>query len=109
MTAWKLAYVLRGWADPSLLQTYGTERRAYALDLIYFDREISQSLEGAPAAEYQRLVSKLSFNDTLNLQDTRRLHKQNMFTRYALFYFATPSYYPDIGLAEWESAMRRHH
>lgn len=58
-TAWKLAYVLRGWANPSLLQTYEAERRAYALDLIYFDREISQSLEGGPAAEYQRLVNKI--------------------------------------------------
>ncbi|PPQ80743.1 hypothetical protein CVT25_001863 [Psilocybe cyanescens] len=73
-TAWKLAYVLRGWANPSLLQTYEAERRAYALDLIYFDREISQSLEGGPAAEYQ------SCNNPTYSLGSRLLHKQNMFT-----------------------------
>ncbi|KAJ6505918.1 FAD-binding monooxygenase, partial [Mycena vulgaris] len=28
--AWKLAHVLRKWADPSLLRTYEVERRSYA-------------------------------------------------------------------------------
>ncbi|KAH9851893.1 FAD binding domain-containing protein [Lenzites betulinus] len=37
--AWKLAYVLRGWADISLLQTYEFERRKFAVDLINFDRQ----------------------------------------------------------------------
>ncbi|MDM7487005.1 FAD-dependent monooxygenase [Rhodococcus sp. CSLK01-03] len=32
--AWKLAFVLRGWADESLLDTYDTERRAAALENI---------------------------------------------------------------------------
>ncbi|MFE4922299.1 FAD-dependent monooxygenase [Streptomyces sp. NPDC056661] len=27
---WKLAWVLRGWAGPELLDTYGTDRRAFA-------------------------------------------------------------------------------
>ncbi|KAI8995217.1 FAD binding domain-containing protein [Trametes punicea] len=36
--AWKLAYVLRGWADISLLKTYELERRKFAVDLINFDR-----------------------------------------------------------------------
>ncbi|KIL65347.1 hypothetical protein M378DRAFT_77050 [Amanita muscaria Koide BX008] len=39
--AWKLAYVLRGWADISLLRTYEIERRKYAEDLINFDKEFS--------------------------------------------------------------------
>ncbi|MFC9515459.1 FAD-dependent monooxygenase [Nocardiaceae bacterium NPDC056970] len=30
--AWKLAFVLRGWADPSLLETYDLERRAAAAE-----------------------------------------------------------------------------
>ena len=30
--AWKLAWVLRGWAGPGLLQTYETERRAAAVE-----------------------------------------------------------------------------
>ncbi|KAJ3002531.1 hypothetical protein NUW54_g5798 [Trametes sanguinea] len=37
--AWKLAYVLRGWADISLLKTYEFERRKFAVDLINFDRQ----------------------------------------------------------------------
>ncbi|KAI0642305.1 FAD binding domain-containing protein [Trametes meyenii] len=37
--AWKLAYVLRGWADISLLKTYESERRQFAVDLINFDRQ----------------------------------------------------------------------
>ncbi|MDI9977486.1 FAD-dependent monooxygenase [Rhodococcus sp. IEGM 1307] len=32
--AWKLAFVLRGWADESLLETYHTERHAAAVDNI---------------------------------------------------------------------------
>lgn len=51
--AWKLAYVLKGWAAPSILATYEQERREYALNLISFDREISSSLEGRAAADYQ--------------------------------------------------------
>lgn len=30
--AWKLAFVLRGWADPALLETYDLERRAAAAE-----------------------------------------------------------------------------
>ncbi|KAI0333895.1 hypothetical protein GY45DRAFT_1271162 [Cubamyces sp. BRFM 1775] len=37
--AWKLAYVLRGWANMSLLDTYETERRKFAVDLIEFDHK----------------------------------------------------------------------
>ncbi|KAI0628053.1 FAD binding domain-containing protein [Trametes polyzona] len=37
--AWKLAYVLRGWAGMSLLRTYEAERLKFAKDLINFDRE----------------------------------------------------------------------
>ncbi|EIM86992.1 uncharacterized protein STEHIDRAFT_56448 [Stereum hirsutum FP-91666 SS1] len=37
--AWKLTYVLRGWASRSLLDTYDSERRKFALDLIKFDKQ----------------------------------------------------------------------
>src|SRR5690606_26066242 len=30
--AWKIAFVLRGWAPPELLRTYDTERRAAAAE-----------------------------------------------------------------------------
>ncbi|KAF8470314.1 FAD binding domain-containing protein [Russula ochroleuca] len=39
--AWKLAHVLHGWADISLLKTYESERRKYAQDLIAFDKTFS--------------------------------------------------------------------
>ncbi|KAF9014285.1 FAD binding domain-containing protein [Cyathus striatus] len=61
--AWKLAYVLRGWAKPSLLDTYEEERRKFAQDLIAFDKEISDAINKGSAADYQRM-----------------LHKQNIFT-----------------------------
>ncbi|TFL02292.1 FAD binding domain-containing protein [Pterulicium gracile] len=49
--AWKLAYVLRGWADVSLLQTYEFERRQYAQDLISFDKKFSTLFSGKPKSE----------------------------------------------------------
>lgn len=44
--AWKMAHVLRGWADLSLLKTYEFERRKYAQDLIGFDKKIAQLFSG---------------------------------------------------------------
>ncbi|KAF9233478.1 FAD binding domain-containing protein [Melanogaster broomeanus] len=46
--AWKLALVLRGWADMSLLSTYESERRKYAQDLIAFDKTFSTLFSGKP-------------------------------------------------------------
>jgi len=46
--AWKLAQVLRGRADISLLKTYEFERQKYAQDLIDFDREFSALFSGKP-------------------------------------------------------------
>ncbi|KAL5513388.1 hypothetical protein ACEPAH_3787 [Sanghuangporus vaninii] len=52
--AWKLAYVLRGWANRSLLQTYEFERRKYAQDLIDFDRKWSKLFSGKPRTEQNK-------------------------------------------------------
>ncbi|PAV19767.1 hypothetical protein PNOK_0470100 [Pyrrhoderma noxium] len=49
--AWKLAYVLRGWADRSLLKTYEFERRKYAQQLIDFDRKWSKLFSGKPRTD----------------------------------------------------------
>ena len=46
--AWKLAYILRGWADQSLLKTYELERRKYAQELIHFDKKFSTLFSGKP-------------------------------------------------------------
>ncbi|KAI0642304.1 FAD binding domain-containing protein [Trametes meyenii] len=45
--AWKLAYVLRGWSKMSLLKTYESERRKFAVDLINFDREWAAMFTGS--------------------------------------------------------------
>ncbi|KZT01975.1 uncharacterized protein LAESUDRAFT_730684 [Laetiporus sulphureus 93-53] len=49
--AWKLAHVLRGWSDISLLQTYEFERRKFAQDLIDFDKKWSGLLSGKSRTE----------------------------------------------------------
>lgn len=49
--AWKIALLVRGWAEPSLLSTYESERRKYALDLISFDKMFSTLFSGKPLTE----------------------------------------------------------
>ncbi|XP_006461738.1 hypothetical protein AGABI2DRAFT_185850 [Agaricus bisporus var. bisporus H97] len=49
--AWKLVHVLRGWADISLLKTYEAERRAYAQDLINFDKKFAKLFSTKPQTE----------------------------------------------------------
>ncbi|KAG8995663.1 hypothetical protein FRB94_008888 [Tulasnella sp. JGI-2019a] len=49
--AWKLALVLRGTAQQSLLKTYQAERRKYAQDLINFDKKFSALFSGKPKSE----------------------------------------------------------
>jgi len=46
--AWKLAQVLRGWSNLSLLKTYEEERRKYAQDLINFDKQFASLFSGKP-------------------------------------------------------------
>ncbi|KAF8726096.1 hypothetical protein AX14_008078 [Amanita brunnescens Koide BX004] len=46
--AWKLAYVIRGWAKMSLLKTYEFERRKYAEKLIEFDKEFARLFSEKP-------------------------------------------------------------
>jgi len=47
---WKLVSVIKGRASPALLQTYSTERRAIAQDLIDFDREWAAMFSAKPKA-----------------------------------------------------------
>ena len=48
---WKLAAVLQGKAHPKLLDTYSTERRKVAQQLIDADRELSKLVATRPAAD----------------------------------------------------------
>lgn len=45
---WKLAAVLRGQAQPALLETYDDERRAKAVELIEFDRDMARLFSERP-------------------------------------------------------------
>ncbi|KAG2159492.1 FAD binding domain-containing protein [Suillus bovinus] len=49
--AWKIALAVRGWADMSLLSTYESERRKFALELIAFDKKWSTLVCGQPLTE----------------------------------------------------------
>ncbi|EKM60807.1 uncharacterized protein PHACADRAFT_246963 [Phanerochaete carnosa HHB-10118-sp] len=65
--AWKLAYVLRGWADLSLLKTYELERRKYAQELIDFDKKFSALFSGKPRTkDNQHGVSHEQFLEAFN-------------------------------------------
>ncbi|KAI0664329.1 FAD binding domain-containing protein [Cubamyces menziesii] len=65
--AWKLTYVLRGWADLSLLDTYEVERRKFAVDLIEFEHKwASMIMEkgGSPGGDeklYEMFESNADF------------------------------------------------
>ncbi|KAJ3873187.1 FAD binding domain-containing protein [Lentinula edodes] len=66
--AWKLVWVLRGWSNHTLLQTYEFERRQYALDLIAFDKKLSKlisekthnesNVDGAMRTAYMSMIQK---------------------------------------------------
>ncbi|KAJ7781886.1 FAD binding domain-containing protein [Mycena maculata] len=66
--AWKLIYVLRGWAGLSLLKTYELERRKYAQDLINFDVKFSALFSGKPRTEINQ--SGVSHEDFLKAFQT---------------------------------------
>lgn len=48
---WKIAAVLNGTADRSVLKTYQSERRRIAQDLIAFDHKFSRLFSGRPAKD----------------------------------------------------------
>lgn len=60
---WKLALVLTGQADPTLLATYSEERRAKAKELIDFDRDMARlfserGASGAASEQFQQYFQK---------------------------------------------------
>lgn len=46
--AWKIAYVVKGFAQPSILSTYELERRTVAQDLIAYDHKLSRLFSSKP-------------------------------------------------------------
>ena len=70
---WKISLVVKGLAKPSILQTYQSERRRVAQDLIEFDRRLSRLFSRRPAkdAADEAGISLAEFKDTVE--------KGNMF------------------------------
>ncbi|KAL5402214.1 hypothetical protein PMIN03_010849 [Paraphaeosphaeria minitans] len=62
---WKLALVVKGVAQPSILKTYQSERRRIAQDLINFDHKFSRLFSGHPAKDVldESGVSMTEFKD----------------------------------------------
>ena len=59
---WKLAHVLIGRADPSILSTYSAERREYGQALIDFDRTLARMFSAKPrSADYPDGVDPTDF------------------------------------------------
>ncbi len=48
---WKIANVVKGLCDRSILKTYQSERRRIAQDLIEFDHKFSRLFSGRPAKD----------------------------------------------------------
>ncbi len=57
--AWKIAFVLKGWAPPSLLQTYDEERRAAALENIDVTDQTMRFLVPQTEVEHRRRTELL--------------------------------------------------
>ncbi|KAI0832097.1 FAD binding domain-containing protein [Trametes gibbosa] len=79
--AWKLALVLRGWADMSLLKTYEFERRKYAQDLIDFDKGWSKLFSGKPRTEDNQ--DGVSHQEFINAFQTFGLFTSGIGVHYA--------------------------
>ncbi|KAB5580383.1 FAD binding domain-containing protein [Coniochaeta sp. 2T2.1] len=60
--AWKIGYVVKGLADPSILHTYELERHAVADDLIAYDLQLSRLFSSKPGEisteEFRSVIEK---------------------------------------------------
>jgi hypothetical protein len=70
---WKIAMVVKGVAQPSILKTYQSERRRIAQDLIAFDHKFSRLFSGRPAKDVMD-------EEGVNMEDFKNAFlKGNMF------------------------------
>lgn len=60
---WKIASVLQGRCQPKLLQTYSTERRKIALQLIEADRQLSKLVATRPTSDKNAPEAKTNTTD----------------------------------------------
>ena len=73
---WKLALVARGFAPPSLLETYEAERRAVAEDLVKWTRTITERSE-AFAGMSHALRERLYMNAVVPDAEARRIARHS--------------------------------
>ena len=69
---WKLAAVLRGQAMPFLLDTYSEERRAKAIELIEFDKDMARLFSAKPKDADRGCAVPAIFQETWPLHGWRR-------------------------------------
>ncbi|KAM5541471.1 hypothetical protein V8D89_005025 [Ganoderma adspersum] len=87
--AWKLAYVLRGWAGVSLLKTYESERLKYGRDLIAFDRKWSKLFRDKPQTA-ENEDPRVSQPEFLRMLDTSNGFMSGIGIRYELSVIVDP-------------------
>jgi flavin-dependent dehydrogenase len=68
---WKLGLVVKGVAQPSILQTYQSERRRVAQDLIDFDHKFSRLFSGRPAKDVMD-------TEGVNMEDFKNVFQKGM-------------------------------
>ncbi|KAK3326928.1 FAD binding domain-containing protein [Cercophora scortea] len=80
--AWKLAYVIKGLAKPSILPTYESERMTVAQDLIAYDQKLSRLFSSKPGEistdEFRRVIdqgSAFTTGCTVNYQTSLLIDK----------------------------------
>ncbi|WP_295512339.1 FAD-dependent monooxygenase [uncultured Sulfitobacter sp.] len=72
---WKIAAVLRGQSDPTILRSYSAERQAIAQELIDFDRAFAKMFSARPAS------GNTTQEDTVDPAEFQRyFQKQGRFT-----------------------------
>jgi hypothetical protein len=61
VSAWKIGYVVKGWAKQDILATYNDERRPHSIELIELDRKIFKLFAGQTVTpeQYTKFVAKL--------------------------------------------------
>ncbi|KAH9944956.1 FAD binding domain-containing protein [Epithele typhae] len=90
--AWKLAHVLRGWADISLLKTYEFERRKYAQDLIDFDKKFSKLFSGKPRTKLNQ--DGVSHEEFIEAFQTFGLFTSGIGVHYEPSVLSSPAHQP---------------
>lgn len=83
---WKVASVVKGICDRSILKTYQSERRRIAQDLIDFDRKFSRLFSGRPAKDVMD-AEGISMEEFKEAFEKGKPMKSNIHYNYKLTYY----------------------